>query len=428
MNKHVRILVIKSVLTAICFMFFVFSHAANDSIQNMSDTISVDKLVKRNGRWSHFKCFIILPTQSSGLDNFWCEIMKKGVEFDAKQNEVASAQTLKEYVNSQLGTYEEVKAYTQRRFKALSSKGEVVDIDQIQIVPKGKALGSIQMYGIKKYHKTSSERTSFELGIVYDKIKDKVLAVDDIFVPKTAKEIKKDFGEFFININVSHQGVSCGYVENERPVVFNGHSYSYIGSDSVLTDDFKQSVNFSEIVENIKMEKERFAKEMQMYAKKKEIEKENEVYEYVHVMPKLGLKKKELQEFLIKNFHWTDSIEMDNRKGRFSVSYIVEKDGSISNVHMTDTTFANSPIEKEMERVIKLLPSCTPGLYNNEKVRVRVSHDFSYNQKSSFVIKSGSLVDKTIYERDKTIYERFFKTANIITNIIRGRYLYWEWR
>ena len=372
----------KSLLTLLCLMLSVATYAIGDSIQNVSDTISIEKIAKRNGRWTHFRYKIILPTQSSGIDNFWSWIINKAAEIDTKQNNADSAWTINDYVESQLNSYEIVEPYNSERCHKLNQAGEGIDMDYFNILPKGETLGSIQMYRIMKTTRINGERKIFELSIVYNKTIDKVLTVDEIFIPEVADKIKNDFGEYFINLNINKRSVICGYVEHGRTISYNGHIYNYMDQDHVLTEDFKQSICFDEIKKNlINEEKElEFAREL---AKEREREKEiienNKVYESVHVVPECSLyMKNEMKTFFNNNFHWPDELKKENYKGQFLVSFIVEKDGSISDVQMKDSTLANSPIAKEMERVIKLLPQFKPGCYYNDTVRTRLIFVFSF--------------------------------------------------
>ena len=415
---------IKDFLAIVCVMLSVTVHATEKNNQEVLDTISVDNLAKKEGRWTHFKCLMVIPAQGTGLDNFWHWIINNSAEMTEGKEDTDSIVSLKNFVEHHLKSYEVIEPYDSKKFLELKSHGEELNLNECRILPKGEPLGSIQMYSVKY---TIDEKNLFELNIVYDKSKDKVLTVDDIFIPETAMKIKEDFGKYFINIGLNNYRVFCGYIENGKLLLYNGHSYDYIGHKSDLTDDFKQTVGFNEIVENLKKEREKFAKEKEIEQKDiktylKEKEEEDRIYESVHVMPKLGLRKKEVKEFFNNNFHWPEELKRENYKDWFSVLCIVEKDGSIGNVHMKDSTFANSPIEKEMERVIKLMPPCVPGRYDNKPVRVQISLAFSFNQKSPSGITYKSLVNRTIDKKEEiTESEMLIKTAGAIISLSQGK-------
>ncbi len=348
------------------------------------DTIFIDKLAMRDGKWTRFGCSMILPAQSKGLDAFWFWIMKNG----AMLNDADSARTLNDYIDNQLKTCEVVEPYDYDRFQELNSKDGGVDMNLYEILPRGESLGNIQMYIFRCDNRYDGKKKIFELSVVYDKDKDKVLTVDDIFIPNTAWEIKRNFGNRFINMDVNASRVLCGgRAKRGKTVPHYRHTYTYAEQDSVLTEDFKQSIGFSAIAEKLAKEKE---------------EKENKIYEKVHRMPYSDLSmKNNMKKFFNNNFHWPDELKKDNYIGRFLVSYIVEKDGSTSNVQMKDSTFANSPIEKEMERVIKLMPTYKPGRYEKDTVRTRMTLVFSFNPKSPSGIKYKKEIYNIIPDDDK---------------------------
>lgn len=58
-----------------------------------------------------------------------------------------------------------------------------------------------------------------------------------------------------------------------------------------------------------------------------------------------------------------------NIQGRVIVSFIVEKDGSISNVHVTRGQ--HPALDAESVRVVNSMPKWSPGLYDGKPVRVQ---------------------------------------------------------
>ena len=128
------------------------------------------------------------------------------------------------------------------------------------------------MYSIEHTIRSNGAKIFYELSLVYDKTMDKVLMVDDIFIPEMAAKIKSDFGEDFINIDISEFGIQCGYASNGEGFDYGNHVYSYRNYESVLTDYFKQSIGFSELSKHFS-------------------QKEEDVYFFknVHIEPKFGL-------------------------------------------------------------------------------------------------------------------------------------------
>lgn len=335
---------VKGFLVPLCLMLSITTYAIGENIQDASDTISVDKLAKRDSRWTHVNYFVDMPANSPGFEATCCWIL--GVYPKIK--------TIVDYIDRQFKAYEEVEPYKTEKFLKLNSKGNGIDLLLCCIKPKGDVLGSLQMYNLEHTNRSNGAKFFFELSVVYDKVRDKILMVDDVFVPEMAAKIKADFGEDFINIDISDLGIQCGYANDGNGFDYGNHVYSYREYESVLTDYFKQSIGFSELSKSFSQKEETVSD-----------------FNNVHIEPKSGLDDKNMKDFIDQNFHWPDELNRKKYKDIFTVTFIVEKNGSISNVktRIPDSTLVVSPIEQEMERVMKLLPPCTPGLFYNIPVR-----------------------------------------------------------
>ena len=95
------------------------------------------------------------------------------------------------------------------------------------------------------------------------------------------------------------------------------------------------------------------------------------VYEIVEDMPTFPGGVTELMNYLSKNTHYPAVTKRDGIQGRVVVSFIVEPDGSISNVKLVRSVDAN--LDREALRVVSEMPNWTPGKQGGNKVRVRYS-------------------------------------------------------
>ena len=95
------------------------------------------------------------------------------------------------------------------------------------------------------------------------------------------------------------------------------------------------------------------------------------VYEIVEDMPTFPGGVTELMNYLSKNTHYPAATKRDGIQGRVVVSFIVEPDGSISNVKLVRSVDAN--LDREALRVVSEMPNWTPGKQGGNKVRVRYS-------------------------------------------------------
>jgi protein TonB len=78
---------------------------------------------------------------------------------------------------------------------------------------------------------------------------------------------------------------------------------------------------------------------------------------------------REIFKFVSRNFEFPEMAKQMGIQGRVYVNFVVERDGSISNV---ETVRGVDPlIDDEAERVVKALPKFTPAKQRGKPVRMR---------------------------------------------------------
>ena len=95
------------------------------------------------------------------------------------------------------------------------------------------------------------------------------------------------------------------------------------------------------------------------------------VYDIVEYMPEYPGGVTELMNYLSKNTRYPAATKRDGIQGRVVVSFIVEPDGSVSNVKLVRSVDAN--LDREALRVVSEMPKWTPGKQGGNTVRVRYS-------------------------------------------------------
>ena len=93
---------------------------------------------------------------------------------------------------------------------------------------------------------------------------------------------------------------------------------------------------------------------------------EEKVYEVVEQMPSFPGGQEALMTYINNNIKYPDEV---CGQGRVVVSFIVEKDGSITNA--TIRRSVDPAFDREALRVISSMPKWIPGKNNGRKVRVR---------------------------------------------------------
>ena len=114
-----------------------------------------------------------------------------------------------------------------------------------------------------------------------------------------------------------------------------------------------------------------------MYAKEHEylipMRKENESgtkpFDVVEQMPQFPGGPAALMEYLSKNVRYPEEAHKKGVQGRVIVTFVIEKDGSISDANVVKSV--DSQIDAEALRVVNSMPNWIPGGQNGEPVRVK---------------------------------------------------------
>ena len=93
------------------------------------------------------------------------------------------------------------------------------------------------------------------------------------------------------------------------------------------------------------------------------------LFDVVEEMPSFPGGDRKLMEYLSENIRYPEELADACIQGRVIVSFIVEKDGSISNVKVAKSL--DPLLDKEAVRVVSGMPKWIPGRQNGVAVRVR---------------------------------------------------------
>ncbi len=98
-------------------------------------------------------------------------------------------------------------------------------------------------------------------------------------------------------------------------------------------------------------------------------EEETKVFDVVEQMPSFPGGPSALFEYLSKNIKYPVVAEENGIQGRVIVSFVVERDGSITDVRVVKSV--DPSLDKEAQRVVKSMPRWIPGKQNGSAVRVK---------------------------------------------------------
>ena len=95
----------------------------------------------------------------------------------------------------------------------------------------------------------------------------------------------------------------------------------------------------------------------------------NIVFDVVEHMPSFPGGQMELLKYISENIRYPKEAEEKGKQGRVVLTFIIEKDGSISHVDVAKKV--SEELDAEAVRVISSMPKWTPGMQNGKNVRVK---------------------------------------------------------
>ena len=98
-------------------------------------------------------------------------------------------------------------------------------------------------------------------------------------------------------------------------------------------------------------------------------EEETKVFDVVEQMPSFPGGPAALMQFLSSNIKYPVVAEENGIQGRVVCTFVVEKDGSITDVRVVKSV--DPSLDKEAMRVVKSMPKWIPGKQNGSAVRVK---------------------------------------------------------
>lgn len=105
-------------------------------------------------------------------------------------------------------------------------------------------------------------------------------------------------------------------------------------------------------------------------------EVENKVFDIVEQMPSFPGGPSALMKYLSENVRYPVVAQENGVQGRVVVSFVVEKDGHITDVKVVRSV--DPSLDKEAARVVKSMPSWIPGKQNGSAVRVKYNVPVSF--------------------------------------------------
>ena len=123
------------------------------------------------------------------------------------------------------------------------------------------------------------------------------------------------------------------------------------------------------------------------------VEQDEKFFDVVEQMPQYPGGPQALFEFLAKNIRYPEAAEKAGHQGRVIATFVVMKDGSISNAKIVKSV--SPELDEEALRVLNAMPNWTPGRQNGQAVNVKYTVPISFalpNQKVEETKESSVVV------------------------------------
>jgi len=119
----------------------------------------------------------------------------------------------------------------------------------------------------------------------------------------------------------------------------------------------------------------------------------NKAYDVVDEMPQFPGGPYALFEFISKNIQYPKEAEDANLQGRVIVSFVVEKDGSVSNAKVVRPI--DPLLDAEALRVVNSMPKWIPGKQNGEAIRIKYTVPVTFRLEDGIKGADDPLIQKT---------------------------------
>ena len=107
---------------------------------------------------------------------------------------------------------------------------------------------------------------------------------------------------------------------------------------------------------------------------------QTKIHDAVEEMPEFNGGQLAMMEFLMNNMKYPQAAVKAKQQGKAIVGFVVRKDGTVSDVHITKSA-GHAVLDEEAIRVVKAMPAWKPGKQKGEPVNVKYSVPITFRLK-----------------------------------------------
>lgn len=208
------------------------------------------------------------------------------------------------------------------------------------------------------------------LNFIFDVKHNKILKLDDIFAPDVLKELKAVMGNASPQMNMDKESIVVAYEKDGNQKTLNAQ----YKNEALFSEEFKEFIKEfqkEKIIDELHSANDVIRDRVIAFSKLTNdllFEKEK-VFDIVERMPQFKGGNAALMEYLNRNIKYPKEAEDNGIQGRVVCTFIIEPDGSITDVMVTKSI--DPYLDKEAVRVIKSMPKWNPGMQFGDPVRVK---------------------------------------------------------
>lgn len=107
---------------------------------------------------------------------------------------------------------------------------------------------------------------------------------------------------------------------------------------------------------------------------------QTKIHDAVEEMPEFNGGQLAMMEFLMNNMKYPQAAVKAKQQGKAVVGFVIRKDGTVSDVHITKSA-GYAVLDEEAIRVVKAMPAWKPGKQKGEPVNVKYSVPITFKLK-----------------------------------------------
>ncbi len=154
-----------------------------------------------------------------------------------------------------------------------------------------------------------------------------------------------------ISLGIAGSFTACNKIKQEVMVILGKDTVSH-ADDIMLGEIVSNDLNTKEHDENIKYDRD-------------------SIFVFPEVLPTYPGGDKALRTFIQENLVYPKDAKEEGIRGTVYIQFVIEKDGSISNVNIVRSIDNGGKCDKEAVRIVSMMPKWEPGKMRGEAVRSR---------------------------------------------------------